>query len=377
MTRPVFAIASNIVSSLGNDVQSHWQAIQNGITGIKQYDDTSYSLELFYGSMIEEEAWGDIKESLEPGNDFTRFEQLCYYSVKSALQQVEGNALNDDTVLILSTTKGNIELLEEAEDDTTLLHASADNICKALGLSKKPVIVSHACVSGAVALLHGLRLIQNDRYKNAIVVGCDRFTPFVLNGFQSFQAVADGPCKPFDKNRTGINLGEAAATIILSAEHTDSALAKLVSGSTSNDANHISGPSRTGEELYYAIDRAMQEANVSADDIQMISTHGTATMYNDEMEAKAINLAKLSDVPLHSIKGYTGHTLGAAGVLESAMLIEAINKQQTIPSLGYDTHGVSVPLKVSTEAESCEINNVLKTASGFGGCNAALIWSKA
>jgi 3-oxoacyl-[acyl-carrier-protein] synthase-1 len=219
-------------------------------------------------------------------------------------------------------------------------------------------------------------LLQAGKYQNAIVVGCDRFSRFVLSGFQSFQAISNAPCKPFDAERNGINLGEAAATIILSATGENEPLAILSGGSTSNDANHISGPSRTGIELALAISRAITEAGITNKDIDIISAHGTATLYNDEMEAKAFTLAGLNNTPLHSFKGYIGHTLGAAGVAESVMLLEAIRCQNIIPSAGFNQSASGQTLNVSTFPISANINYALKTASGFGGCNAAMVWAK-
>jgi 3-oxoacyl-[acyl-carrier-protein] synthase-1 len=247
-----------------------------------------------------------------------------------------------------------------------------------LGFNKhKPVVVSHACVSGVLSLVYAMRLLQGGKYRNVIVIGCDRFTKFVLNGFQSFQAIADEPCRPFDADRKGINLGESGATIILTAKPEGNPLAQILSGATSNDANHISGPSRTGEELALAINAALQQANLSANNIDMVSAHGTATPYNDEMESKAFGLCGLTETPVHSFKGYTGHTLGAAGILESAMIIESIRHQQLIPSLGFSTIGVPVSLNVTRTIQTSAINYVLKTASGFGGCNATAVWAKA
>jgi 3-oxoacyl-[acyl-carrier-protein] synthase-1 len=282
----------------------------------------------------------------------------------------------DQTLFILSTTKGNIEWLDQVADERVLLHSSASVIAARLGIKNKPAVISHACVSGVVAALYALRSLQNGRYKYAIVTGADRFTRFVLSGFQSFQAVADGPCRPFDAHRKGINLGEAAGTIVLTTEQTDDPLARLVSGNTSNDANHISGPSRTGEELSFAIDRALKEGGVAPSDINMISAHGTATLYNDEMESKAFTIAGVANAPVHSFKGYIGHTLGAAGIVESAMIIESIRRQQLVPSAGFTQLGVSQPLNVIEEMKSAEIRYVLKTASGFGGCNATAIWGE-
>jgi 3-oxoacyl-[acyl-carrier-protein] synthase-1 len=181
-------------------------------------------------------------------------------------------------------------------------------------------------------------------------------------------------CRPFDNDRKGINLGEAAATIVLSADCALPPIAQLVGGATTNDANHISGPSRTGAELALAIERTLQQASVSPNDIGMISTHGTATIYNDEMEANAFTLLGLQGVPTHSLKAYTGHTLGAAGVLECAIGLAFMQKQLLLPSLGYTTCGTTHPLNITTASESASIDYLLKTSSGFGGCNASLLW---
>jgi 3-oxoacyl-[acyl-carrier-protein] synthase-1 len=144
----------------------------------------------------------------------------------------------------------------------------------------------------------------------------------------------------------------------------------------SNDANHISGPSRTGEELYQAIDQAMRSAGVETGAIDLISAHGTATIYNDEMEAKAITLAGLQDVPVNSLKGYYGHTLGAAGLIESVISLHSMKAGLIIPTLGFSEMGVTKPLNVCRQLEEKPIQHCLKTASGFGGCNAAVIFSK-
>lgn len=372
----VYAIGSNITSAIGLDTSAHWQAVVNKTSGVKAHDDKAMSNAPFWGSKLTSTQWENVRTAVNSSETYSGFEQLAIYSVTDALSRLEQKIDLSKTVLILSTTKGNIEWLEEAEDADILLHNSAERIAKYIGIDTKPIVISHACISGVVSLVYAQRLLDAGRYKHAIVVGCDRSTQFVLNGFQSFQAIADGPCRPFDAYRKGINLGEAAATIILSTDDTNAPIGRLAGGSSSNDANHISGPSRTGEELALSIKRTLEQAELSASDIDMISAHGTATPYNDEMEAKAFGLADLLHAPLHSFKGYTGHTLGAAGVLESAIVLESIQQQKLVPSLGYDSLGVSQSVKVCTEMQDAAINNVLKTASGFGGCNASIIWSK-
>lgn len=374
---PVYAIATNTTSSLGLDTKAHWAAVTHGKTGIRQHTDVALSNTPFWAAKLDASQWQYIQTATRANIPLSAFEQLALFSAKQALQNCNQELLPEDTLVILSTTKGNIEWLDSHNDDRLALHTSAQLIAKELGLSQnKAVVVSHACVSGVLALVYAMRRLQQGTHKHAVVIGCDKFTKFVLNGFQSFQAIADEPCKPFDADRKGINLGECGATIILTTQPEDVQLARLYAGASSNDANHISGPSRTGEELTLAINAALQEAGITASDISMISAHGTATLYNDEMEAKAFNLSGLSDVPVHSFKGYTGHTLGAAGVLESAMIIESLQKQMLIPSLGFQTLGVPMPLQVTREAVNQQIQYVLKTASGFGGCNATAVWGK-
>lgn len=374
--KPVSAIATNIVSLLGLDTTSHWRNIVNGKIGVRQYTDEALSPVPFFGSRIEPAQWQVIHDATRASMVLSPFEQMCIYSARQALQGLEAPLNLDETILILSTTKGNIEWLGQVEEGRLLPHNTAQIIAAQLGLKHKPLVISHACVSGVTALLYAQRLLQSGRYKNTIVVGADRLTKFVLSGFQSFQAISDQPCRPFDAERKGINLGEAAATIILSADDEYIPLAHLLSGSTSNDANHISGPSRTGEELALAIKRAMEAAGLDKSRINMISAHGTATLYNDEMEAKAFGIAGIAHAPLHSFKGYIGHTLGAAGVVESAMIVESLLHQQLIASPGFATLGVSQQLNVITSPIPAQLDFVLKTASGFGGCNAVAIWSK-
>ena len=373
---PVYAIASNIISSLGIDTAAHWQAVSAGKTGIKHYGDAALSNVPFMASKLGPAEWQAIQAQTSSTQSLTPFEQLASCSIKKALDSLEDNIDLAQTVFILATTKGNVELLGQVPDERLLLQRSAKLIAEHNYIISKPVVISHACVSGVVALQHGLRLIQAGRYKHAIVTGCDRFSRFVLNGFQSFQALSDEPCRPFDAARKGLTLGEAAATIILSAQKAETTSGQLMSGATSNDANHISGPSRTGEELAAAITRALSQAGIAPHQVGMISAHGTATPYNDEMEAKAFEHAGLLNGPVHSFKGYTGHTLGAAGVLESVMTLEALRYQTLIPSAGYEDLGVPKPINVTRTLQPANINYALKTASGFGGCNAAIVWGK-
>jgi 3-oxoacyl-[acyl-carrier-protein] synthase-1 len=361
---------------MGMSTAAHWQAVTAGKTGIRRYEDTALSNTPFMASRLDPAQWQAIQMQTQRAAQLSPFEQMVSYSITKALSELEEPIDLTKTVFILATTKGNIELLGQVPDDRILLPYSAQKIAAQTGISNKPIIISHACVSGVIALQYGMRLLQSGRYKHAIVTGCDRFSRFVLSGFQSFQAISDEPCRPFDAARKGITLGEAAATIILSVNKSENTLGQLLSGATSNDANHISGPSRTGEELATAITRAITDAQITPAHIGAISAHGTATLYNDEMEAKAFDLAGVLHSHVHSFKGYTGHTLGAAGILESAMLLQSLQQQILIPSAGYENLGVPKPINVTRTLQPATINYALKTASGFGGCNAAIVWGR-
>jgi 3-oxoacyl-[acyl-carrier-protein] synthase I len=379
--RDVFIIADNIISPLGYTSDDNFRQLSNGISGIKEHALPRMAPKPFYASLIEPGHCEKRFESFDPGEKYSKFERMLILSASTALQNSGIDMGDPGTVLIISSTKGNIELLEKENTDPELkehiaLHASAKAVAEYFRHKNTPVVVSNACISGLTALLTGKRLIESGQYENAVIAGADLVSRFVLSGFQSFQAISEKPCRPFDANRNGISLGEAAATIILSCNKNNNAQIRLTAGAGSNDANHISGPSRSGQELCMAINKALKQARLSSADIGFISAHGTATIYNDEMEAKAFSLAGMETIPVNSIKGFYGHTLGAAGIVESVIAIHSLKQGMLIPTLGFQQTGVSKPINICNSLLPVSANHCLKTASGFGGCNAALVFSK-
>lgn len=372
--REVFVIADNVVSPLGNTTKENFAALCNNLSGVNEHDDTAKSEKPFFASVFD-------KDAFKEDDQLTKFEQLLIRSISDSLSQINIDVKSERVGLIISSTKGNISLIESNELTAELkervsLSSSAKKVAEHFSFASNPVIVSHACISGLVAMITAKRLLQADKFDTIVVAGADTISKFILSGFQSFQAVSDELCKPFDANRKGINLGEAAATIILSINKPDGEAITLSGGAVSNDANHISGPSRTGEELFQAIDAALKESGIDKSEIDFISAHGTATMYNDDMESKAITLAGLQNIPLNSLKGFYGHTLGAAGLLEVAISIQSLKQGKIIPTKGCDTPGTAMPVNVCTSLIEKEAQAFLKTASGFGGCNAAVILEK-
>ena len=370
----VYLIADNIYSPLGATTAQNFEQLLNDVSGVQMHNDKAMSDEPFFASLFE-------KTYFQTDIFWTKFEHLLIASLTEALYETNIKISDKKTVLIISTTKGNISLLETEQPGTELdrrmtLHKSAINIAQHFGFVNQPIVVSHACISGLAAMITGMRLIQSGQYDHAVVTGADVISKFVLSGFQSFQAISPKLCKPFDVNRNGINLGEGAATVILSAQKRSEDSIRIAGGAVSNDANHISGPSRTGEELYFAIDKAMKSAGLQAGNIDIISAHGTATIYNDDMEAKAITLASLQAIPVNSLKGFYGHTLGASGLIEAIISTQSLKQNLIIPTKGFKEQGEANPINVCSQLISKQLNNCLKIASGFGGCNAAIVLTK-
>ena len=355
------------------DVHANANAVAKGVTGIAHYADSPLMNIPFYAGIVSDDALDTAFNAIGNPEQYTRLEKMMLLALHPVVSN-SGVKIDDRSVLILSTTKGNITSLK---DKTTQEQAWLDKLAKTIadffGFTIQPVIVSNACVSGILAVSVAKRLLQSGLYNNAFVVAGDEVSEFVLSGFNSFQAMSDSPCKPYSANRTGVTLGEAAAAALVTI-HPEHAKAKIVGDGSINDANHISGPSRTGEGLVRSIESALKESGVTADRIDYISAHGTATPYNDEMEAIALNRLGLQEMPVNSFKGYYGHTLGASGLLETVMGLESMASGTLYTSLGYDEPGVSQPINVISENIIKPVHYFLKTASGFGGCNTAVLF---
>ncbi len=373
----VFIISDNIYSPVGTTAAENFMQLKNDVSGIQLHNNKGMSEEPFYASLFDQLHFFIADEK----NIYTKFEQLLIVSIADALKDSGIQANDPETILIISSTKGNISLLETGVVDGSLtnrvaLPGSVKKIAEYFGFIHHPVVTSNACISGLLGITIGKRLIESGQYKNAVVAGADVISKFILSGFQAFQAVSSEPCKPFDANRSGITLGEAAATVILSSSKQLSKGIQVMAGAVSNDANHISAPSRTGAELAHIITSVLADSDLSPNQIDFISAHGTATLYNDEMETKAISLAELATIPVNSLKGYYGHTLGAAGLVESIISTRSLSENIVLPTRGFDTPGVGTSLNICHTILHTPLKNCLKTASGFGGCNAAIVFSK-
>ncbi len=388
--KPTYICNDNIITSLGFSTSDNMEAMSQGTTGIRLVDDPVLYPKPWPLSKIDtdrlNERFGEVHSQYRkasPSSAFTRLEKMLILSIHDVLSSGNIDPANPRTLLILSTTKGNIDLLEDRlmtlfSHKRLYLWELGDVIAGYFRFRNQPLIISNACISGVLALMTAHRYLNAGLYDDVVVSGGDIATEFVISGFMSFQALSPVACKPFDASRNGLSLGEGAGTIHLSVRRPESGspVITIAGCATTNDANHISGPSRTGEELALAISRSLAEADLEPSSVDYIAAHGTATIFNDEMEAKAVNLAGLRDVPVSSHKGYWGHTLGAAGIIESVATVAAMKQNLLIRSLGFDNLGVPDPIHVIRENQAKELTASLKTASGFGGCNAALVFKK-
>lgn len=297
---------------------------------------------------------------------------------------VKGNKWKPENLrhvgVIISTTKGNIRnaTTDEPQDGSgVFIYEMARRITHEAGIDAEPVVVCNACISGVAAVIVGSRLIRNGEYDDIFIVGLDESSRFVTSGFLGFRSVSPRPCVPYDSRRDGLSLGEAAGCMLLTNNPGCGGRTVIEGGTLTNDANHISGPSRTGEPLACAMTAAMSQSLREPRRAAFVNAHGTGTVYNDEMEAKAIDLAGLAAAPVNSLKPYLGHTLGASGLIELMVCDDELLSNEIFPTLGFESLGVSKTLQVSGLAQHTVGNFCVKTASGFGGCNAAVVMSKA
>lgn len=367
-----YIIADNIISPAGFGTDANCMAVELGESQLRLYESSFGLPEPFVASLFPAGQWEHIAV-----DGFTRFESLATASVRAAIEVAAGNypefnVASDRVLFVLASTKADIEELTAADIsvDTLLPGSAATRIAAQCGISTTPLCVCNACISGLSALILADRLLRAGIYDYAVVCGADLQGKFVVSGFQSLKAMSGRRCRPFDIERTGLNLGEAAATVVLSRERPDGNCCSLEAGSIRNDAWHVSAPARDGSGLAMAISDVME--GVDPRDIAFINAHGTATMFNDQMEAQAIGAASLADVPVNALKGIFGHTMGACGVLETIISARMLRLGTVAPTKGFEEIGVWPELKVSAIAGRSSGYSFLKLLSGFGGCNAAL-----
>lgn len=394
-----------MITPLGEGVGKNFSAILRGESGVTGTTDPRITQSALTAGIIPEEVYVNVRERLGArAKSLTRTEILtcgCLKSLIQSLPQELQTALgNGRTGIVVATAKGNISALEgrcgsgpflPSDDDKVLFSSMARCISEFSGVRESDIrIISNACISGVSAIVAARRMLLVGDYDMVIVVGADTQNRFITSGFASFKSLSQELCRPYDESRCGLNLGEAAGAMALTSMPVrwscgldgESGYVTIDGGAVSDDANHISGPSRTGDGLFFAMRNAMKEAGVNAAGIDLLQMHGTATAYNDEMESKAACLAGVQDVPVQSLKPYFGHTMGASGVIETIIAAAEIQEGIIAGTKGYEKSGVRLNVSASNRlitrnlvmsSPAGKINHCLKTASGFGGTNAAVL----
>lgn len=373
----VFVVGGDMVTAYGRGVEACWQGLLSKKTAIRHFDrfDTQHFQSQKAGFIAELDTESEtslVLQMLEP----------LFENLKGTLAQ--------DTVIFLATTLGEIDYLEKAvmagseniDAEQSCPRFLLEKIQSTLGVTTQGMVVSSACASSNTALAQASMMIKAGEIENALVIACDSLSEFVFSGFSSLFALSPEEASPFDQHRKGLNLGEAAGYVLLMSEsraHKDKfqAVAEILSSAINNDANHMTGPSREALGLAKAIEDSLKSAGLTPNEISAISAHGTGTLYNDEMEIKAFDrIFCHKKIPVFSVKGGIGHTLGAAGVIEFLITVKSLKEGKVPGTVGVKEISENAMGWIDKNSAVLEGDIVISTSSGFGGVNAVVIIKK-
>lgn len=395
MNKPPIAITGmGIISAIGNNLAENENALLQNQHGIRKYSVSD--------PLIHQEKWvGEILKSndefyselnLNPEEAFTRSTLLGLVAAKEAVLSA-GLNLDDGlrTGFISATTVGGMDATEKYYFDfmeseahrkfipTQNCGVHAEQIAQELGIKDYVTTISTACSSAANAIMLGARMINAGILDRAVVGGTDSLSAFTINGFSSLMIYSDEHCQPFDEERKGLNLGEAAAYIVLESEKSvgnKKVLGFLAGYGNANDAFHQTASSDDGEGAYLAMKTALEIADLKPEAIDYVNAHGTATPNNDFSEGKSLSRIFERIPDFSSTKAFTGHTLAAAGAVEAVFSLLALKNQKVFANLNWKTPMKEFDLKPQTEIKSKEIHTVLSNSLGFGGNCSSLIFQK-
>lgn len=369
--RDVCISAVNTVTGLGPDLDSLWRGVMAGNSAIRPL--TRFSTSRYLSGNA---SW---IEGLEPENGHSAIYPLLE-------QLLDGfGPVPADATLITASTKGCIDVVERLQEglpgdpsEVPMAHLLR-RIAARYALASPGININAACASSTIAVARATALIAAGRSEAVLVVCMDLVSEFVFSGFSALQALSPGVCRPFDRNRDGLSLGEGGAALLLMsrerAKQEGRPVLGIVAGwGAANDATHITAPARDGCGLIQSVRQALERADIAPRQIAAISAHGTATPYNDQMELTAFRtLFGECRIPMHSVKGAIGHTLGAAGGIEVALGLKCLNSGQLPPTVGMLEPEEAGEGFLSRSVQPIEGSYLLSTNSGFGGVNAALI----
>lgn len=387
-----------IISSIGDNVEQHFQALQQAQAGISTIANTTtrHKDQIKVGEVKTTNAAFIQQFELPPSNNVGRTTLLGLVAAQEAVQDAGLQDMKHHrTGLISATSVGGMDqteryyydyLTNENQRKYIEGHPSGEStqqIATYLGIRDYVTTISTACSSAANAIMLGARLIKAGMLDRVIVGGTDCLSKFTINGFKSLMILSETDCMPFDENRTGLNLGEAAAFLVLESDAVVKAENKkvlaYVSGyANANDAFHQTASSEYGDGATLAMQKALEVAGLSPRDIDYINAHGTATPNNDLSEGRAIQRIFGEHIPpFSSTKAFTGHTLAAAGAVEAVFSILSLQHQMIFPNLNFQTPMKEFDLIPETQVRAHDMQHVLSNSFGFGGNCSTLIFSKA
>ena len=369
-------IADHIISPLGTTTEENFLAVVEGRSMLQRHEGIWVLPDPFVASLFTEKQWEQFSIAAE---GYTRFERLAIACIDKVVEKAGIDIASGRVAIVFSSTKGDIELLPQVKP----LGESAARIAEYFHAANHPYVVSNACISGLAAQIMAKRLLQSGAYDYAVVCGVEVQSKFIVSGFQSLKAMSAAECRPFDIDRNGLNVGEAAAAMVMKREEgqPEAETWYALDGVIRNDAFHISSPSRTAEGAYNALASVLRTAEEVVGGgipqrLALVNVHGTSTLYNDEMESVAISRAGLSEVPINTFKGHYGHTMGAAGLLEVILSMRSIDRHMVVGTRGFQEMGVSRKVNISADNRTTDKNMFIKLISGFGGCDAAMLFAK-
>jgi len=396
MMEPIYITGAGIASAIGIGKEETRESLLKGKTGIRkiQYLQTQHH-EIPAGEVPFSNA--EMAEMLGISEEprLTRTALLGRLALREALQEAQlTSEMLHHVHFISATTVGGMdrrELFHAQEENCDKAHAiiaahhcanCTEMIAEQFGHFASLSTVSTACSSATNAIITGANMLRCGMADIVVVGGAECLTKFHLNGFNTLMILDQQPCKPFDKNRAGLNLGEGAAYLVMeSAESVRKRNVKplcTISGYGNRcDAFHQTASSPDGEGAYEAMKEALEMAGLTPQDIQYINAHGTGTPNNDESESHAIKRVFTEKLPpISSTKSFTGHTTSASGSIEAVICIQALEYQFLPLNLNWQTTMDEGIIPVTDTRPSTEIKHILSNAFGFGGNDSSLIISK-
>lgn len=398
MSTGVAITGMGIISAIGNSVEENYNALINGKPAITRID----NINTVHADVMKV---GEIKKTneqlieelgLSSDNNFSRTAMIGAIAAKQAVKDAGITSINEyRTGLVSASSVGGMDVTEKYYydyfDKPELVkyissHDGGDvaqKIADELGLQGLVTTISTACSSAANSIMLGARLIQSGKLDRVIVGGTDALAKFTINGFKTLMILSDTYNTPFDNNRKGLNLGEAAAFLVLESDEivkkeNKKVLARVSGFGNANDAFHQTASSENGEGAFLAMQKAFATSGLKPEDIDYINVHGTATPNNDLSEGRAIirmfGEEKIPD--FSSTKPFTGHTLAAAAAIEAVYSVLAIQNNVVFPNLNFHTPMEEFNMIPQTTLKHKEVRHVLSNSFGFGGNCSAVLFSK-